>query len=308
MNGNDQDLNQEQDQEESLALKKRARRRLLGAATFVLLAVTLLPMVMDNEPQRSKELEINIPGQETQRFINPAASQAESRKEARSSSSSTRVIQNKPRNKQGRPQARASTNDVVKKTAIKTAAKPKPKAKPKKTNNKKSSHKSSRSQSANKNKGEARKTTRTKKAEDKVDRTKKAEVKQPAARSRQKKAHAATKTKSSDNEARAAAILSGANVPAASTDGKSTTGGKASANKKFHIAIGAFARSQSASDLRNKLDALGIASYLQPANVNGKNIIRVRAGPFASRAAAKAALGHIQAVGIGKNAVISSIR
>lgn len=48
-----------------LELKKRARRRLVGAAALALLAAIVLPMVMDREPrQPAQEVQVRIPGQE----------------------------------------------------------------------------------------------------------------------------------------------------------------------------------------------------------------------------------------------------
>lgn len=49
----------------SLDLKKRARRRLVGAAALALLAVIVLPIVMDSEPKSGgQEIQIRIPGKE----------------------------------------------------------------------------------------------------------------------------------------------------------------------------------------------------------------------------------------------------
>lgn len=48
-----------------LNLKKRARRRLVGAITLALLAVVVLPMVMDQEPvSENQDIQIRIPSQE----------------------------------------------------------------------------------------------------------------------------------------------------------------------------------------------------------------------------------------------------
>lgn len=50
-------------------LKKRARRRLVGALALALAAVILLPMLMDREPRPSaNELQIRIPSQEGSNF------------------------------------------------------------------------------------------------------------------------------------------------------------------------------------------------------------------------------------------------
>ncbi len=48
-----------------LQLKKRARRRLVGAVAFAGLAAVILPMVMDEEPkQQVQDIQIRIPGQD----------------------------------------------------------------------------------------------------------------------------------------------------------------------------------------------------------------------------------------------------
>ena len=48
-----------------LQLKKRARRRLVGAVALALLAVIVLPMVMDREPRpASQDIQVRIPSQD----------------------------------------------------------------------------------------------------------------------------------------------------------------------------------------------------------------------------------------------------
>src|SRR3954468_14329395 len=48
--------------DEELQLKKRARRRLVGAIALVLLIVVFLPMVLDSEPKPlNQDIAINIP-------------------------------------------------------------------------------------------------------------------------------------------------------------------------------------------------------------------------------------------------------
>lgn len=50
--------------EEETQLRKRARRRLVGAITLVIAAVVILPMVLDSKPeQRSQEIDIRIPSE-----------------------------------------------------------------------------------------------------------------------------------------------------------------------------------------------------------------------------------------------------
>ena len=50
-------------------LKKRARRRLVGAVTFASVVAVVLPMVMDHQPRQGvDEVEIRIPGQDEKPF------------------------------------------------------------------------------------------------------------------------------------------------------------------------------------------------------------------------------------------------
>lgn len=53
----------------NLQLKKRARRRLVGAIAFAGLAAVVLPMIMDEEPkQQLRDVRIRIPGQDQTPF------------------------------------------------------------------------------------------------------------------------------------------------------------------------------------------------------------------------------------------------
>lgn len=53
-----------------LQLKKRARRRLVGAAALALFAVIVLPMVMDREPRPlSQDIQVRIPSQDSTSLV-----------------------------------------------------------------------------------------------------------------------------------------------------------------------------------------------------------------------------------------------
>lgn len=55
--------------DEEIQLKKRARRRLVGAVALVLIVVIFLPMVLDNEPKPvSQDIAISIPSRENSDF------------------------------------------------------------------------------------------------------------------------------------------------------------------------------------------------------------------------------------------------
>lgn len=65
---------------EEIQLRKRARRRLIGAITLVILMVTVLPMVLDDEPKPvGQDIAISIPsqqGSETLFKADPAPAQS----------------------------------------------------------------------------------------------------------------------------------------------------------------------------------------------------------------------------------------
>lgn len=64
-----------EDNDAQLQLKKRARRRLVGAVAFAGLAAVVLPMIMDQEPkQATQDVEIRIPGQDEKPFAPKFAS------------------------------------------------------------------------------------------------------------------------------------------------------------------------------------------------------------------------------------------
>jgi DedD protein len=58
--------------EDALLLKRRARRRLVGAVALVLFIVIVLPLVLDREPKPiTHDLVVQIPSQEAGRFTTP---------------------------------------------------------------------------------------------------------------------------------------------------------------------------------------------------------------------------------------------
>lgn len=125
-----------------LLLKKRARRRLVGAFAFAGLAAVVLPMVMDEEPkQQVQDVQIRIPGQEQAPFTpkalaaKPAVPAADAEKpapraDAASAASSARpvepvpakLVENKPEAKPARP-AEKPPEKVAEKTPVKPTEK-----------------------------------------------------------------------------------------------------------------------------------------------------------------------------------------
>lgn len=242
-----------------LQIKKKARRRLVGAVAFAALAALVLPMVMDQEPvPPAQEVEIRIPGQDGKPFQPNTAAAALPPVEATPAPEQTpnapavvavpgpaqpaaAVVQEKPVPLQ--PVAR-----VIEKTP--TQGESKPEAKPAKPEVK---------------------------PEPKIEPKPKAEPK-PEPKS----------AKSDSTEAqRAAAILAG-------KPSETAAGG----NGPHVILIGAFANEANVKNIKSKLGELGIKVYTEPLDSPQGRKIRVRAGPFSSRDAADKALEKMKRIGV----------
>jgi len=86
---------------------------------------------------------------------------------------------------------------------------------------------------------------------------------------------------------RAQALLEGRPLAAASAEGP-----------RFVVQVGAFADAEAARETRQKAEKLGLKTYTQVAQTASGNRIRVRIGPFTSRADADAALAKASAAGL----------
>lgn len=76
-----------------LQLKKRARRRLVGAVAFAGLAAIILPMVMDEEPkQQVQDVQIRIPGQDQVPFAPNLKPKVSEKKEVDAASQSVKTV------------------------------------------------------------------------------------------------------------------------------------------------------------------------------------------------------------------------
>ncbi len=220
-----------------LQLKKRARRRLVGAVAFAGLAAVILPMVMDEEPkQQVQDIQIRIPGQDAAPF-NPRLKPADAAKNVQPEKAERPApVPVAPPVAAPRP-----AEAPVEKPAEKPAAKP---------------------------------------VEKQVEKA----VEKPAG-----------KASNGDDAKRAAAILSGK----AAADAAPANG-----NGQFVVLIGAFANPANVKQLQTKLGELGIKVYTEPLDSPGGKKTRVRAGPFANRAAADKALDRMKRIGV--NGVVAA--
>ena len=214
-----------------LQLKKRARRRLVGAIALALLAAIVLPMVMDHEPRPSQQdIQVRIPSQDAGSFTSrvlpgtPTATPLPPVAEA----------------KKPEPKPELNAEDAEPALAPKPEIKPDPKPDPK-----------------------------------------------PAA-----KPEPRHETKSAET-LRAEQILAGGDAP------KAEAAKSEPANTQWVLQLGAYAEQGNVKVLQGKIKELGYPSYTEKVSTPQGERIRVRAGPFNSKAAAEKAQGRLKQIGAG---------
>ena len=109
------------------------------------------------------------------------------------------------------------------------------------------------------------------------------------------KAKSDAKPSASDEAARARALLNGT-APAPSPTSAAANGGELS--ERFIVQVGAFAEVVKAREARLKVEGAGLKTYTQVAETTGGKRIRVRVGPFATRAEADRAASKIKTLGL----------
>lgn len=107
----------ETDSTDGLDLKKRARRRLVGAVALALLAVIVLPIVMDEEPRPlGQDIQIRIPSQDSAApAAHPPAAPpavAEAKVEAQATGQTKVDLKSEPRTEPDKAEAEARPQPV----------------------------------------------------------------------------------------------------------------------------------------------------------------------------------------------------
>jgi DedD protein len=112
--------------------------------------------------------------------------------------------------------------------------------------------------------------------------------------------------------ANAPATQSAANVSAQNEDSANTTAASADANSgtpasppgsRFAVQLGAFANDANARNWAAKLKAAGVPAYTEHRKqADGSTLTLLRAGPFADRAAASAAIAKVREAGLTSGA------
>lgn len=251
-----------------LPLKKRARRRLVGAIAMAVFAAVVLPMVMDPTPQAPvNDVEIRIPGQDQAPAFNPKAlaakpAEAPAARNVPAEKPVERLVERpveKPAEKVVDKAVEKVSDNPAEKVVEKAAAKPAEKA--------------------------------PEKAAEKVVAPAKPAAEKVAEKPAEKPAEKAKAN--GDDSRRAAAILSG-----------KPEGASAAASDPHVILIGAFANPANVKQLQSKLGELGIKIYTEALDSPQGKKTRVRAGPFPSREAAEKALDRMKRIGV--NGVVAS--
>ena len=247
-----------EDNDAQSQLKKRARRRLVGAVAFASVVAVVLPMVMDHEPRQSvQEVEIRIPGQDEKPLAPKFAV--------------TPV--EKPVPKTPEPAAEGKPS-VVTEAAV-------PAAKP-----------TARVLEVAKDKPVEK--TPEKSAEKSPEKPQQKPAEKPAAKpekAAEKPVEKPVAKESTADAKRAAAILAGAGAASEAAPAPAKTG-------EIVVLVGALAHGGNRRNLKAKLAEKNIKTYSEPLPTPGGTKTRVRAGPFPSREAAEKALEKMKQVGV----------
>lgn len=242
-----------------LDLKKRSRRRLVGAAALALLAIIVLPMVMDEEPKQPvQDLQVRIPSQDASGIaarILPA------------SPAPSPMAADEGKSKLGAAGDSPAPAPVV---AEKDAAPPVG-DKLTKTTDKTPPAKSSADQ------GATEKVAPEKAAADKAVAEKAAAGKAAAEKAASEKKAADAKSES----ARAAAALNGQ-----------------AADEQWLVLLGAYKEDANVKQLTTKLKQMGLPAFTERYDSPQGARTRVRSGPFKNRDAAEKAAARIKKIGV----------
>ena len=258
---------------ESLELmRKRSRHRLIGAAVLVLVGVIGFPLLFDTQPRPIPvDIAIDIPDKNT---VKPLVMPGEtaSRAQAAGPVSTGPVAGLAPAGKAGAAAPKVTDNaslaareEIVAAAPAKAEVKPEPKPDPK--------------------------AEPVAKPEAKAPA--KAEAKpepKPPAKVEAKPAPAPTPAPAAkaDDGARAKALLEGKTTPKAEAKTEATASGE-----RYVIQVAAFADAGKAREARLKLERAGIKTYTQVAQTKDGPRIRVRVGPFATKAEADKVLAKV---------------
>ena len=257
------------DSQDAIDLKRRARRRLVGAIALIVFVVIALPIVLDREPKQvSQDLTIQIPSQDTGKF-----------------SGRLKPIQpdsvTKPATELPSAQVAERNSDAV----VKPDIRPESKADNKANSDVKAEERTLEQASGN----TASKLPAPAASVAKID---------SSAQKLAGSTGAIGNNNTTGEVAGASDTKKGVN-PALATDAKPA---QAAADMQgFVVPLGVFTKADNIKQIRAKAAAAGFKTFTDP--VTGTDRVRVRAGPFASRESADQARDKLKGAGLATGAV-----
>ncbi len=245
---------------ESILMRKKARQRLIGAIVLVMLAVALLPMVLDRQPQPlSSKVVISMPQSTPSDPTSAPASATNS--------------ESRPIDLGYEIQAKSDTNAPASQTAV---------AAPSDQQNNQSSSATQSPVLSSLSEPPVKSTpaaiTKPKEAEQTVS--------EPAAPVVEKPEKVEKPTKPTPKAVAPAHVPEKQNEPVLPTRDTSS---------KFIIQLGTFSNPDNASKLVEKVNAIGLNAYTETLQNHGTTTIRVRVGPFSNKEAASSAKSQLEA-------------
>ena len=261
-------------------LKRKARRRLIGAIVLALAAATLLPLLLEQEQKPlGDDVSVQIPPVDESKFI-------------------SRLAGDKGKNAQPEPKAGGGA-------AGKIDAKPEPRADPSpepKPETKAEPKPEPRAEPKPETKAEPKPEPRAEpkpepKAEPKAERKSAASPEPVPAAADANSAPAVTESASAPTDAKA--------TPGTAT-AAATAGAERPRAEGFIVQLGAFTDAYGANALTNKLKKAGYPAYSEPTATSRGTLWRVRVGGYPSRAAANEARDRLKAD--GQNGIVSAAK
>ncbi|WP_025601993.1 SPOR domain-containing protein [Burkholderia sp. WSM2230] len=262
----------------TLPEKQRARRRLVGAIAMVVAAVVVLPMVLDSHPKPvTDDISIDIPSRpapklskhevDTQAGVAPDNPTADAALAASSLAPARSAAPSVAQGQSGAARKDASQQATKETTQAEANTTPAPAAKP-------AARPQAPAVAANAAPAPAPATQAAKPAN------------KPATRS-----NATAAAPSADETNVAAGADANSGTPASPP------------GSRFAVQLGAFANETNARNWATKLKAAGVPAYTEHRKqADGTTLTLLRAGPFADRAAASAAIAKVREAGLGSGA------
>lgn len=241
-------------------VRRRARHRLIGAAILVLVGVLGFPLLFDTEPRPvAGDIPIEIPSRGDTSVV--AKAESAGANEVAAAAKEKSVASGKVEPPVDAKESLDTREEVIEPSAVTKAAPAEPVAKTAVRDAESDALKEAAKQAAN-------------------DKAKERAVEQ----AKDREAQAAAKAKSDAAEsARAKALL----------EAKAPPG-----NERLVVQVGAFADPVSARTTRLKLERAGMTTYTHVAETSAGKLIRVRVGPYGSRAEADKAAAKVKALGL----------